>query len=977
MGFRILSSEAPAEEPSADTGAPASDTASPPPPAPKFRILPAAPPPPKTALEAMPSATQSQSALIDAAIKQATDPQSTLRFAGDRLANAAISVPGLPADVASLAAQYVDYPELLPFIGPAVRAEKARQASEGADSMVPLGGENIRQAFQDLGVVAKPRAPKGIGEKWLGNVADFAGSMFGPGSIAKALLPGKGGFSTLLGATGLTAAQEAGLSPFWQFMAALGGGASPAAIEAGVKAIPKAIKTVDKSVIDPLRAAGQEARAGEIMLRAGARPKPEAQWQISPIEGVNLTAGQALDDEALLGLQKAHEAKTGEVAMPFKERPAEVQSVLRTALEELRSADLPAEAKLFAESKLQEASRAMEETLDLIGSPQMRGAATPGEARATSSAQARQRIGNIREGMRKQETELFEKGWAKEAMVDAAEVQAVLQNWLKGQPVAFQNKLPPDVKATLARLLPEEAADEVSDAAKILGVESVDVIRPAETPTALSASQQATGSAVGSPLGQMIQKAQTERTKGAFDRQFVDEAAEAGEDAASTSMVPLAEINPIKTMLREEAQRARAGGFANDARIYDELGDQLEGYLEGALTKLPDQSLMADRDRAIAFSRNRAQLFDRVPEMRALFGRDTKGGARLAPEQALEKFVKEGGLGRDSIGKLLAVDSSPEMQGLVRDFLLAAMPEDAAGAAKYLKKYGAALGQMPIIRNQLQYVADMRAATEAIRQSPLGMFADLTPQQVVGKILEAPNAPAVAQKLREMMVNNPAAWNGMRTAYVDHVLSTVENLRVQDSLQRPALRSHHLAQFNKQNDPVTRIFLGPEGAKTLKDIEKSAVLSEKTGKFAGSPTQPLQASERFIDDMSRMFLLGQGRGLLRPVANWLYGQSEERVRALLAQALLNPKLANELMQKADARGLAAVSPSTRTWLEALTPGAGTARNVDRSLRGTYAAGQSQAEQAEPLPQPLDLTGPQLVPVNEQIEVEPRNWLDRE
>lgn len=140
----------------------------------------------------------------------APKPQSTgewlgdqAKFIGGRLANAAISVPGLPADLVGLQLKGLDY-----LAGTEKPTENPLEFATG---------NTIRSAFHDIGSrginasgVGKttpedlaPRAPRNTTERFVGNVADFIGYGAGPGALAKNTLASGAG-----AAAGLTAAQE-------------------------------------------------------------------------------------------------------------------------------------------------------------------------------------------------------------------------------------------------------------------------------------------------------------------------------------------------------------------------------------------------------------------------------------------------------------------------------------------------------------------------------------------------------------------------------------------------------------------------------------------------------------------------------------------------------------------------------------------------------------------------------------------------
>lgn len=139
----------------------------------------------------------------------------TATFLGKRALTAAATLPGVPADLVALAARNLPTGAgtFLPIIGPTITAEQIRMRQPGADSMTPLGTENIRAAIDDLsGGALTPRAPRTTFERYGGAVADFAGAVapsFGAGAIPATgrALAGAGGAS-LTGGVGQELARD-------------------------------------------------------------------------------------------------------------------------------------------------------------------------------------------------------------------------------------------------------------------------------------------------------------------------------------------------------------------------------------------------------------------------------------------------------------------------------------------------------------------------------------------------------------------------------------------------------------------------------------------------------------------------------------------------------------------------------------------------------------------------------------------------
>ena len=161
------------------------------------------------------------------------------KFLGGRAASAALSLPGLPADLVGLGLAGADY--------------VAGRKTPTPNPLEAFSGQTIRGALRDYGSQAlnaagynttpedlTPRDPRNIGEQFAGNVADFVGYGASPAAFTKSGLT-----SAATGAAGLTAAQVvAPDNPFVQVAGALLGHRAP-----------EAIATRGRSMFPTLRAA--------------------------------------------------------------------------------------------------------------------------------------------------------------------------------------------------------------------------------------------------------------------------------------------------------------------------------------------------------------------------------------------------------------------------------------------------------------------------------------------------------------------------------------------------------------------------------------------------------------------------------------------------------------------------------------------------------------------------------------------------
>lgn len=166
-------------------------------------------------------------------------------FLGKRALNAAASLPGLPQDMAAMAARNLPAAATngLGAFGGLIGMERARQAVEGSDSMVPLGSENIRAAIKDYsGGLLTPRDPRNRAEEYGGAVADFLGASVVPGAAVAArsanplrVIAGEAAAATA-GGIGQEAARDiAPDNPYAPLIGGIVGSFTPGAVAAGAR----------------------------------------------------------------------------------------------------------------------------------------------------------------------------------------------------------------------------------------------------------------------------------------------------------------------------------------------------------------------------------------------------------------------------------------------------------------------------------------------------------------------------------------------------------------------------------------------------------------------------------------------------------------------------------------------------------------------------------------------------------------------
>lgn len=426
---------------------------------------------------------------------------------------------------------------------------------------------------------------------------------------------------------------------------------------------------------------------------------------------------------------------------------------------------------------------------------------------------------------------------------------------------------------------------------------------------------------------------------------------------------PLSELTPIRTMLRENAQAARAANNPRMARIYSGLEREVGEHLDNL--QFDDANVQGAYQAARDFSRHRAQLFNQQDEVRGTLGVDRFGAPRTSSGETLGNFVQPGPGGRDSLRQLFALDNTPEMRSLVADHFVASMPQGVTQARAWLNRFSPALSEMPQLQAQLQNIVGRRAAAEALRETPLAMFAGASPEKAIQRLIGSPDAVRNAAALRVQLRNTPDAWRGIQSSYADEIMRRVGSLVEQDATGNPTILPSKIAAFVRDNTALSREILGPDGALTLRTIADAMQMVTRTSRGGfpgGSDTFSKLSGSRFVDRIVEAAMderapatagaagfgvgsavagpfvggplggaLGYGGGAASRAA---YSQARQQIDTLLSDALLNPELGRALMRRASTQSLEVLPRGVRPYLAQFVVGSGA---------GAAATGRGQSE----------------------------------
>jgi hypothetical protein len=389
----------------------------------------------------------------------------------------------------------------------------------------------------------------------------------------------------------------------------------------------------------------------------------------------------------------------------------------------------------------------------------------------------------------------------------------------------------------------------------------------------------------------------------------------------------IAEIQELRPVLRELRDAAASGvnPSLRSARIYDGLYNVVTKYMENPrLFKNPAvQQAHAD---AVAKTLERVNIFDIPREMRRVMGKDERGADIVAPGMTLKTFVKKGPEGRDTIQQLMRADPSPDMQALVAEYLASEIPEGTAAAQRWLQAYTPLLDEMGRASgvpgtspwtNRFRAVIERRAAVDALRDSPLGALAGVTPESAVKSLMRDADAANTARRLFSQLYGTTKsgwrdAWRGFQRTYADEMTRRITDASGQ------VVSADAIAKFLSTQEDLANVMLGKQGVKTLRNVEAAVRRIEE---IAASKLKPATKELRLIDFVVDAAVSGGAHFYagLDPItsvamgagAQYLQTQIQSIGREALRELLLDPATAEAAMRRASAKNLAAVPRQAR------------------------------------------------------------------
>lgn len=374
----------------------------------------------------------------------------------------------------------------------------------------------------------------------------------------------------------------------------------------------------------------------------------------------------------------------------------------------------------------------------------------------------------------------------------------------------------------------------------------------------------------------------------------------------AVDVVPLGNLQDLRSRLLDEAARYRAAGEFNKARLSRELA---EGLLDDMTNVAPSESPGTEAlQTALGFSRRLNDRFTRGPVAEVL-ATSPRRETRIAPEEALDRTIGRGGVRAErSAAAFVRAFENPNdtVRGafndyLQDDFLRMAAPGgefNPAGAQRFMAKYRDLFDARPALRQQFQEATDagdLARVTQRIEDGAARVLGRSNPSAEVRAIKQAAQSDptgAVWQHFRESMTGE-VLKRATRTRDGEAVVSgqAIRQL-LDDPTVGPALRATYnrteLANLRRIANTAVRLEqdMAARPASAFETAEPgllTRIASRVTGARVGSALDGMLGGPRSAGTSLQAAQLGATelqnlvrRGVRNPVAKVLHQALNDR-----------------------------------------------------------------------------------------------------
>jgi hypothetical protein len=288
---------------------------------------------------------------------------------------------------------------------------------------------------------------------------------------------------------------------------------------------------------------------------------------------------------------------------------------------------------------------------------------------------------------------------------------------------------------------------------------------------------------------------------------------------------------------------------------------------------------------------------------RSKFGRETLDPSRI-PSVAVPGNVT-GGTATRRLAKAAGPESAEQAAREELRRALDPIANDSAKIGALEKRYGPVLAEYPALASEIAAVRDAAAMAEAFASSSLGRLrtSTVSPAESVAMAVRAKDNGKSLRNIAGAVRNNPDAQSGLRRALVDFVLPSdlKGGMTASGDVVVSPVRTMERLDAVLSKTQGTGVFT-PDQGKVLNEVQrqlKALRFASTAARVSGSDTAMNQGL--LARRVSQLALDGVAPGVGRTarMINFLVDAiaDPEAVTALAREAMLDPKLAVELLER--------------------------------------------------------------------------------
>jgi hypothetical protein len=211
-------------------------------------------------------------------------------------------------------------------------------------------------------------------------------------------------------------------------------------------------------------------------------------------------------------------------------------------------------------------------------------------------------------------------------------------------------------------------------------------------------------------------------------------------------------------------------------------------------------------------------------------------------------------------------------------------------------------------RLAMERADQLKAGTKAFEDSAAGLFTASNPKAAVAEIVGSKDSLRLMEQLFDEVQGNPLATRGLQRAVVEHLIDTASppSAPLLPSGETAMSPAKYAQAFARVRPLLDRAGFTPQqitGLERIADDMRLQTVSDSAGRGPGSNTIQNLSVANLMSALTGGVIdpAGLGGSRLNSFVKWIYsaeGGPEQRLRELLVEAALDPRLASDLMKRA-------------------------------------------------------------------------------